>query len=168
MLHCIYPGTFLHTGSSSGLAATTSKTNYSVLGKEHNKTPTDLGSLVRTLAKSVYLFTLEVEPAIENLSIKMKKAFRKKGNGCFSARLFHFSILKTSKREDSMRPRRLTGEARRFRGRAILWQQKCPRLPDTSPWVKSPKGRPGQSEEAWVTSHPSKAVLPQAVHSTMT
>lgn len=51
MLHYIYPGTFLHTGSSSGLAEATSKTNGSVLGKKHNKTPTALGSLVCTLAK---------------------------------------------------------------------------------------------------------------------
>lgn len=51
MLHYIYPGTFLHTGSSSGLAAATSKTNCSVLGKEHNKTPTALGTLLCTMAK---------------------------------------------------------------------------------------------------------------------
>ena len=51
MLQYVYPGTFLHTGSSSGLATATSKTNCSVLGKEHSQTPTALGIPVCTSAK---------------------------------------------------------------------------------------------------------------------
>lgn len=142
MLHCIYPGTFLHTGGSSGLAAATSKTNRSVLGKKHNKTPTALASLVYTLAKQVYPFTPEVAPATENLSIKMKKTFRKKGKGLFSAKAFHFSILKTAKREASMRVQQLTGKVRCSRDQAILRQQQCPCLPRVSLQVPAIPRRP--------------------------
>lgn len=93
MLLYIYQGPFLHTGSCSGLATDTCKTNCLGLGKELHKTPTALSALVCTLAKYMYPFTLKVGLAIENLSIKGKKAFSKRGKSCFSAEVFHFSIL---------------------------------------------------------------------------
>lgn len=67
---------------TQGAAQVRQQTNCSVLGKELHKTPTALGALVCTLAKYIYSFTLKVGLAKENLSIKRKKTFKKKGESC--------------------------------------------------------------------------------------
>lgn len=58
----------------------------------------------------------------------MKKTLRKTEKGRFSAKIFHFSILKTGKREDSSSTQRLTATVRCFSGRVVLQQQQRPWL----------------------------------------